>query len=404
MVACVACATAVALLDLLGACTGPLAGTGAGSALVLVATLPKGVATAGLFLAWSARLAGCRARTAWTAYAASFALTVLLYLCASACGPVGLAVGALLLPVASGALLLGCRSIPREAATPEGTVVWQFPWRPVVLMVAFSFACRLAINFGGEGLQLPSELGRLCVALVVLACLRAAFDRFDASVLFKVCPAMVVAGLLLCIVGGYFDDLGARGFLVSAGYSGFTLYVYLTLNTVCYRFGASSDWLFGMTRAACLLVGVLSSMVGGWLGAGEAALDAASVSIVCVVATLLVLLSMLLLADRTPVTTWGIRAVRVGSDELDVPRQPFDTVGYLQDRVWRCAMVARHFGLTHREEEVLSLIAQGVPLRQMEDDLSIAHGTLRAHVQHIYAKLGVHSYEKAREVVLGWGA
>ena len=39
----------------------------------------------------------------------------------------------------------------------------------------------------------------------------------------------------------------------------------------------------------------------------------------------------------------------------------------------------------------------------MEGTLTIAHGTMRVHVQHIYAKLGVPGVEEAREVVEGWG-
>lgn len=432
-VACYAgCAVLVPLLDLASvAVAAPWPAVGA--ALALGAIVPKGVATAGLFLAWNAQLAGHRARVAWMAYAGSFALAVVVFLAADLLGTPGLTIGALGLPVASLAALLAARKLPREEALSEGPVVWKFPWRPVILMVAFSFAYRLALGFGGEELQVASELGRLVVAGVVLVCLVLAFDRFDTSLLFKVCPALVVAGLLLCIVegsvgggfggsgsatgasagtlgglagigglGGGLSDLGIRGFLVSAGYSGFTLYVYLTLNTVCYRFGAPSDWLFGMTRAACLLVGILSSLLGGWLDTGAAQLGEGSLVAICVVVVCLVLLSMLLMTDRTPLTTWGIRAVRVGDSEVGAAEQPFDTIGYLEDRVYRCALVARHFGLTHREEEVLSLLVQGSGLQQIEEELSIAHGTLRVHVQHIYAKMGVHSYEEAREVARTW--
>ena len=71
--------------------------------------------------------------------------------------------------------------------------------------------------------------------------------------------------------------------------------------------------------------------------------------------------------------------------------------------MYRCARVARHYGLTHREEEVLSLLAQGKTFQEVEGALTIAHGTMRVHVQHIYAKLGVHGVEEAREVVEGWG-
>ena len=46
-------------------------------------------------------------------------------------------------------------------------------------------------------------------------------------------------------------------------------------------------------------------------------------------------------------------------------------------------------GLTGREREVLRLLARGLSIRQIADALTIAPKTADAHIQHIYAKLGV---------------
>jgi DNA-binding CsgD family transcriptional regulator len=308
----------------------------------------------------------------------------------------------------------------------------------VVLMVAFSLAYRLVMA-SGAGVQWADELGRLIVSGVVLGCLLLAFDRLDEGLLYKVCPSLMVAGLLACML----DTLGVAGFsgasgvgdlLVGAGYSGLTLYVYLTLNAICFRFGTSSTWLFGMTRAACLAVDVArcaadvalmdAGVSVGLAGAGSS--DAGvSAAVTCAVVVAIVLLSMGLMSRRTAVTSWGARpsARRASSAEgAGAAGEPAGVGGgtgegpaggataadagqggaYLEDQVYRCAMVARHFGLTHREEEVLSLICQGTPFQEIENVLSIAHSTLKVHAQHIYAKLGVHSREEARRVVEGW--
>ncbi|MEE9199183.1 MAG: LuxR C-terminal-related transcriptional regulator [Dehalococcoidia bacterium] len=47
--------------------------------------------------------------------------------------------------------------------------------------------------------------------------------------------------------------------------------------------------------------------------------------------------------------------------------------------------------LTHREVEVLSLLAQGNTAKAIADRLVISPATARHHVQHILSKLGVHS-------------
>ena len=45
--------------------------------------------------------------------------------------------------------------------------------------------------------------------------------------------------------------------------------------------------------------------------------------------------------------------------------------------------------LTDRENEVLSLIADGLTNRQISCNLSISESTVENHIHHIYTKLGV---------------
>jgi DNA-binding CsgD family transcriptional regulator len=214
------------------------------------------------------------------------------------------------------------------------------------------------------------------------------------------CPALMVAGLLLCCFAGQIDDFGARGFLISAAYYGFTLYLYITLNAVCFRYGAPAEWLFGITRAACILVCLPASSMGDWLNDVSAAGWMEVYVMLGSAIFVLVLLSLLLIDGNQIGATWGIKASSRSEDSGESAKEV--TSSYLEDRMYRCALIARHFGLTHREEEVLSLLSEGRSFQDIERDLSIAHGTLRVHVQHVYAKLGVHSAEEAREVVETW--
>ena len=49
------------------------------------------------------------------------------------------------------------------------------------------------------------------------------------------------------------------------------------------------------------------------------------------------------------------------------------------------------YGLTQREEEVLCLLLREKTLSAIASELFVAPGTVKAHVQHIYQKMGVHT-------------
>jgi two-component system response regulator DevR len=60
--------------------------------------------------------------------------------------------------------------------------------------------------------------------------------------------------------------------------------------------------------------------------------------------------------------------------------------------------------LTTREKEVLRLMAEGLPSREIASQLGISYATVRTHIRSLGAKLGVHSklqaIVKARELAL----
>ncbi len=275
-----------------------------GGVLDVCSIVLRSVSCVGFFLMWNVQLAGHKARTAWIAYAGSFVVAACVYFAVSAFGMGAVTVALFGLPVLSGLLLAMSQGLPREEAGDDDSVTWHFPWRPVILMALFSFSYSLAGHFDGD-LHEAGELGCLVVSAAVLLCAVFAFDRFDAGIIYKVCPALMVAGLLLCASSSGLDVVGLRGLLVSMGYNGFMLYMYLVLNTVCYRFGAPAEWLFGVTEAVCIVAGVPSSTLGNWLSAEAPVLPWAPELAMGISIVAIVLLSMLLLTSRTPVSTWG---------------------------------------------------------------------------------------------------
>jgi DNA-binding CsgD family transcriptional regulator len=51
--------------------------------------------------------------------------------------------------------------------------------------------------------------------------------------------------------------------------------------------------------------------------------------------------------------------------------------------------------LTRREQEILSLLSQGLTNRQISDGLWISEGTVKAHISNLFRKLGVNNRTQA---------
>jgi len=51
--------------------------------------------------------------------------------------------------------------------------------------------------------------------------------------------------------------------------------------------------------------------------------------------------------------------------------------------------------LSPREREILDLLTQGFPDKEIADRLNVKHGTVRWHLQHVYEKLHVRSRTEA---------
>ncbi len=93
----------------------------------------------------------------------------------------------------------------------------------------------------------------------------------------------------------------------------------------------------------------------------------------------------------------AIRTVAAGGTLL-TPR----TIASLLSR--RREMDSQLERLTHREKEVLRLMAEGVASREIATRLGISYTTVRTHIRSLGSKLGVHSkleaIVKARELAL----
>lgn len=64
-----------------------------------------------------------------------------------------------------------------------------------------------------------------------------------------------------------------------------------------------------------------------------------------------------------------------------------------------CVRIAGAHGLTPRETEVFTLLAQGRSRVFIQEELSLSDSTIKAHTSHVYQKLGVHSKQELISLV-----
>lgn len=99
----------------------------------------------------------------------------------------------------------------------------------------------------------------------------------------------------------------------------------------------------------------------------------------------------------------AVRAVAAGGVWID-PSLPRRLFAEFQRRAAGPAEPATaDAGLSRREREVLACIAYGASNRAIAAKLSISHETVKTHIRHVFAKLGVRNRVEAALVFLGKG-
>jgi DNA-binding CsgD family transcriptional regulator len=300
-----------------------------------------------------------------------------------------LAVATMCLPLFSLlCLVVSYRSIPTNELPLSPHTSFSFPWKPVMLMAIYGFAFGLReVTLYASNSGPHSAYGTVAVAVLIFIGVLVQGERFDFAWIYRIgLPLMVCAFLLLPSFGFLGEQVA--GFCVSASYAAFSILIMLILANISYRYGVSALWLFGFERGIRLLFVFLGRQV-------EANIEQLSffgqsrdlVISVLIVLTVLVV-SLILYSERELSSRWGVTFLKSRDEVANAAMQQ------RQSLVMRCSELAREFRLSQREEEVLLLLVQHKTIANIERDLFIANGTAKAHVRHIYSKLGIHTREE----------
>lgn len=296
-------------------------------------------------------------------------------------------------PIMSALMLARGSLAYAEADSSRGEVqsaAWSISPRPLVLLVVFSFASTFARSSLSTHGSLAVRFSVCALSLAVLVCVIVRFERVELKWLYQISVPLMVAGVLGVIVSPQWGE-AAGAAASSAGMVLFMTFVTGIFCSISYRFGVSAIWLFGFTQASMTAGSLLAHGVD--LAFASFLRDPAVASgCLAVLAIVLVAVSMLLVSDRDFKSTWGIEPEEKGS--FGYAREPS-----LEER---CDLMARRFGLTRREEEILAYLVRGDTLARIGQELFIADSTMKTHSRHIYRKIGVENKQALRDFVEGY--
>ena len=382
-----------------------LAAPTANMALVAALSVVTGLGGAALFLLWAEVYAQLGNTRSLLFGAAGCVLAGLISLVISYLDTAVANVAIALLPVASGVMAaLSLSRLPGEAcfgrdgvghvvcASPE--VSYPVPWKLVILMALAGFAS----GFAGSLLVEAEGIGathRILATVVSGVVLLAAFflRKGDLDVRFFAWGTLPLALVFFAVIPLLGSTAGTLvSFLVKLAYVAFALFVLFMLANVCYRHAIPSARVFAYARAsseAAMFAGIL---LRRWMRSAGI-LDGQEMLWVISLIGLVATVGCVLLwhTERSVTSDWGVSGVDAASGfKVKSPRD---------ELLERMDALAREKGLTPREQEILSLLAQGYTAPAIEGELFMSHNTLKTHLRHIYGKLEVHTRAEALEML-----
>lgn len=273
--------------------------------------------------------------------------------------------------------VISCRKasgdMTRDALKPCKVV---FPWKAAAFIGAYSFAYGLSETMA-SGTELQPLL-RALPALVIVAIALLDARHFNIKVLYNIAFPLMICGLLLvAVVPGV--PAGASPALLEISYSTMSIMVMLIACSIAYGLGTSASFLFCILVAVQFVTRGAGSILRGWAATLPGA-DSLAPALTVLAVVLIVVASIAMLSEKTIFSHWG--AVRIDQD---------DPLALPADVQLRMENLSAASGLTQREQEVLRLMALGRTNSQIAAEMYVAQGTAKAHIQHIYQKLDVHT-------------
>lgn len=277
-------------------------------------------------------------------------------------------------------------------AAPPGAPARRapLPWGMLVAFLLMAFSVNLVrseIDFGLADSSIDqAQMVSLATLLFVAAASAAFLLRYRLNV--RATSFMVVAMAAFSIIFLFGWDgapLMASAFSAAAFYLLVAL-VWETTSTYGRTLPGREVW-FGAVSHLVYHLGYCLGTLSFWLlGASSAGSDAALV----LFSSYAALTGAFFLYEKSSAGYAPALSKRASDPGVDG----------LRAALWEvCYRLAQGACLTQREYEVLCSFATGKSVRAVAEELSVSENTVKSHVTHIYAKLGVHSREELMALV-----
>ena len=286
-----------------------------------------------------------------------------------------------------------------------------------LFQVAFGFALRFGEVAGTPRMSFLSAIPLALVALYVTCSRR----RFPADGLVQLSALTVMAGFLLATQPLLAADSGAADVaLLNAGNGLFIMAAQMALITIAARnpLGAITTVAWGNGVSALgSLTGAAAGMLANSAAASMPALRVATPAVLLLVFAAYVTIGLKrftfagAIDGIDPVLVGATAATENGADagegtgtgaETEAGATPMPAARTPEEAfAARCKAIASEFSLTPREAEVFAMLARGRDRAYIEEALVVSRNTVKAHVKHVYAKLGIHSHQELLDLVEG---
>ena len=266
-----------------------------------------------------------------------------------------------------------------------------FPWKLTLFVTTYTFAYSIAESASGVLTTYPGLfLYMIPPLLFVVGIVFEPKYLSQKTTYLIMCWAMMCA--LLLPVAMPWLPRGVSAACISLGFNMSGILGVLIAGSISYRLGISALWMLGITRAFTYA----GRFLGDWCyQALEQSDGGMSAPLSIMLAVCVVVASSMLLAEKDLNANWRMSPSgwRTGLEAADGT----DGEGSGAGPLVAIAQARDLYGLTPREEEILCLLAQKKNVPAIAADMFLAQGTVKAHVQHIYQKMGVHSRKELEE-------